>query len=95
MDFKNDLLNKDTEIIELKIIKCSVDEGFCWYDSKIGQKFKFWHHIFTDDDDIIGLWVVAYKQEGAIFTKDYVYIEDTDYFNYIRKQKLNKIENHA
>ena len=92
--YKQEDITKDTEKIELTIVDCKFPPN-CWYIYKVGEKFKFWHKIFADSHGIIGLWVV-YDQdnsENEILVNEYVRLDDTNYYRYLRYQKLKKLEN--
>jgi hypothetical protein len=76
------------KIIKLKIVNCTVstlDRKPTWYANKIGRKLKFFNEIFEDSDEILSVW------RAEIPVDRYVYLKDTNYNSYIRKQKLKKI----
>jgi len=76
---------KKLKIIKLKIIKCDSSMK-CWYSKKIGKEFYFFDKIFRDSNDIESLWL------SKLPTNKYVYLDETNYYNYKRKNKLLEIE---
>jgi hypothetical protein len=79
-------LKLDTvEIIKLKIIKCSIPNG--WYSDRINQKIDFFNFIFRDD----GREHKESLYTASLPTRKYAYLDDTNYYSYIRSQKLKKI----
>jgi hypothetical protein len=82
-------IKNGTEIIELTIIDCKFPYN-CWYYARIGYKFDFWNSIFIDDAGHYSIWVAMDDDVSNI--NEYVRLDDTDYFKYIRRKKLIKID---
>lgn len=76
--------NKKIKSIKLKIVNNTIGED-AWYSNKIGRSFYFFDKPFTDYHGIKSLY------KATLPLNHYAYLEDVNYNNHIRKQKLKKL----
>lgn len=69
----------------VKILKTKNNENY-WYKEHIGEYVEG----IYDEKDLFVIYTTEFDEYGD---KKYIYIQDTNYFKQLRKQKLNKIIN--